>query len=222
MTRARADAVTVQSTNIFFIERRRLVDLAAKNRLPTMYLSREFVDAGGLMSYAPNVLDLFRRAATYVDKILKGAKPGDLPRRAADEVRACDQPQDRQGAWAHDPAVAAAAGGSGDRVITRRTFIGTLAGGLLAAPASLAFAGMAWAGDSEYWVLWPWVFVRGNGGTLTPGQAADPAKTELQSMLTLLSWGRRRTCPPRRERPRAAERSFPAGEAMVASGRWPR
>jgi putative tryptophan/tyrosine transport system substrate-binding protein len=79
MTRARADAVTVQSTNIFFIERRRLVDLAAKNRLPAMYLTREFVDAGGLMSYGPNVADLHRRAATYVDKILKGAKPGDLP-----------------------------------------------------------------------------------------------------------------------------------------------
>ena len=55
------------------------MDLAAKNRLPTMYPWRECVDAGGLMAYGPNIPDLFRRAATYVDKILKGAKPADLP-----------------------------------------------------------------------------------------------------------------------------------------------
>jgi putative ABC transport system substrate-binding protein len=60
-------------------ERRRLVDLAAENRLPTAFPWREGVDAGGLMSYGPDLADSFRRAATYVDKILKGAKPGDLP-----------------------------------------------------------------------------------------------------------------------------------------------
>ena len=59
--------------------RDRLVDFAAKNHLPAMYAGPEFVDAGGLMSYAPSYGDLFRRAATYVDKILKGAKPADLP-----------------------------------------------------------------------------------------------------------------------------------------------
>ena len=79
MTRARAGALTVLASVMFFSERRRLVDLAAKNRLPAVYPLREFVDAGGLMSYGPNVADLFRRAATYVDKILKGAKPADLP-----------------------------------------------------------------------------------------------------------------------------------------------
>ena len=79
MTRARAGALTVLPSNMFLREHRRLVDLAAKNRLPAVYTSREFVDAGGLMSYGANLTDLFRRAATYVDKILKGAKPGDLP-----------------------------------------------------------------------------------------------------------------------------------------------
>jgi ABC-type uncharacterized transport system substrate-binding protein len=79
MTRARAGALTVLPSAMFVSERRRLVDLAAKNRLPAVYGSREFVDAGGLMSYGPNIADLNRRAATYVDKILKGAKPADLP-----------------------------------------------------------------------------------------------------------------------------------------------
>src|SRR5215472_5384161 len=57
----------------------RIVDFAAKSRLPAMYPDREFVEVGGLMSYGPNFADLFRRAATYVDKILKGAKPSDIP-----------------------------------------------------------------------------------------------------------------------------------------------
>ena len=79
MTRARAQALTVLSTPLFDGERGRLVDLAAKNRLPTVYSFRTYVEAGGLMSYGPNIADSFRRAATYVDKILKGAKPGDVP-----------------------------------------------------------------------------------------------------------------------------------------------
>jgi putative ABC transport system substrate-binding protein len=79
MTRARAGALTVLPSNMFLIERRRFVDLAAKHRLPAVYPWRESVDAGGLMAYGPNLADLFRRAATYVDKILKGAKPADLP-----------------------------------------------------------------------------------------------------------------------------------------------
>ena len=76
---ARADAVTMLGSAMFFSERRRFVDLAAKNRLPVVYPQREFVEAGGLMSYGPDIADLFRRAATYTDKILKGAKPADLP-----------------------------------------------------------------------------------------------------------------------------------------------
>ncbi len=79
ITKERAGALSVLTTITFFAERRRLVDLAAKNRLPAVYPWREAVNAGGLMSYGVSIPDLFRRAATYVDKILKGAKTADLP-----------------------------------------------------------------------------------------------------------------------------------------------
>jgi putative ABC transport system substrate-binding protein len=64
MIRARAGALTVLPSTMFFNERRRLVGLAAKNRLPAVYATREFVDAGGVMSYGPDFADIFRRAAT--------------------------------------------------------------------------------------------------------------------------------------------------------------
>src|SRR5262249_27190710 len=63
----------------FFAERKRIVELAGKYRLPAIYPDREFVEAGGLMSYGTYLTDQYRRAAVYVDKILKGAKPADLP-----------------------------------------------------------------------------------------------------------------------------------------------
>jgi ABC-type uncharacterized transport system substrate-binding protein len=64
---------------MFFSERKRLVELAAKYKLPAVYPWREPVDAGGLLAYGPNLPDLFRRAAGYVDRIVKGAKPADMP-----------------------------------------------------------------------------------------------------------------------------------------------
>jgi putative tryptophan/tyrosine transport system substrate-binding protein len=79
MAKERADAFIVLPSPMLFGAHRRIVELAANNRLPGMYQAREFVDAGGLMSYGANLDDLFRRTATYVDKILKGAKPADLP-----------------------------------------------------------------------------------------------------------------------------------------------
>ena len=79
MTKERADAVLVLSDPMTFFHRARIADLAAKRRLPTMHGVRGYVDAGGLMSYWANQADLYRRAASYVDRILKGAKPGDLP-----------------------------------------------------------------------------------------------------------------------------------------------
>jgi putative ABC transport system substrate-binding protein len=63
----------------FFAERKRIVELATKHRLPAIYFQKEFVDEGSLMSYGADYTDLYRRAAQYVDKILKGTKPADLP-----------------------------------------------------------------------------------------------------------------------------------------------
>jgi len=75
----RAHAMIFLQSRVFGSRRKALVELAVKNRLPAIYPQREYVEAGGLMSYGPSFNDLFRRAATYVDKILKGAKPADLP-----------------------------------------------------------------------------------------------------------------------------------------------
>jgi putative ABC transport system substrate-binding protein len=79
----RADALIVFPGPMLFNERRRIVDLAVKHRLPSMSMARELVELGGLMSYGASIPDLVRRAAAYVDNILKGAKPADLP---VDEV----------------------------------------------------------------------------------------------------------------------------------------
>ena len=73
------DGVLHADTPLFITNRARLVNVVAGSRLPAIYTARVYVDAGGLMSYGPNVPELWRRAAVYVDKILKGAKPGDLP-----------------------------------------------------------------------------------------------------------------------------------------------
>ena len=77
--RTKASALVVLTTIMFFAEHRRLVDLAAQNRLPAVYPWREPVDAGGLMAYGPSIPEMFRTAASYVNKILNGAKPADLP-----------------------------------------------------------------------------------------------------------------------------------------------
>jgi putative ABC transport system substrate-binding protein len=77
--KGRAEALLVSGDPLMTTNRVRINSLAQGARLPTIYNFREFVEAGGLMSYGPNFPDLFRRAAEYADKILRGAKPGDLP-----------------------------------------------------------------------------------------------------------------------------------------------
>ena len=77
--RDRPDAVQVQPTAPMFELRRRIMEFAAANRVPSVCFQREMAEAGGLMSYGPSQVDMYRRAAAYVDKILKGAKPADLP-----------------------------------------------------------------------------------------------------------------------------------------------
>jgi putative ABC transport system substrate-binding protein len=75
---AKSDAITVLADRFLLAHREEIVNFAAANRLPAMYPYRAYVDAGGLMSYAPDDIDQFRRTAVYVDKILRGAKPADL------------------------------------------------------------------------------------------------------------------------------------------------
>jgi putative ABC transport system substrate-binding protein len=79
MAKGREDALFVVADGMFVLHRARLAELAAKNRLPSIHGNRENVEAGGLMSYGPSNTVAFRRAALFVDKILKGARPGDLP-----------------------------------------------------------------------------------------------------------------------------------------------
>ena len=77
--RERAGALLVSAAGILFPRARRLAELSAKYRLPSMYALREYVEAGSLISYGADINDIWRRAAVFVDKILKGAKPGELP-----------------------------------------------------------------------------------------------------------------------------------------------
>ena len=79
MARESAAGLLVVTDPVFVAHRTRLADLAARHRLPSMHGVRAYVEAGALISYGPSVADIFHRAATYVDKILKGARPGDLP-----------------------------------------------------------------------------------------------------------------------------------------------
>ena len=105
-----ASALAIRHRNL-------IVTLAARHRLPAVYYQRGFVTGGGLISYGPDFIDQYRRAAGYVDRILKGEKPADLPVQAPTKYRAGDQPQDRQGARPRSAAVAARPRRRGDRMM---------------------------------------------------------------------------------------------------------
>jgi putative ABC transport system substrate-binding protein len=79
LTNERVGAVLLSGDPLFLSQRQRIAEIALKTRLPAIFTQREYVEAGGLMSYGDSLADLYRRAAFYVDKILKGAKPADLP-----------------------------------------------------------------------------------------------------------------------------------------------
>jgi putative ABC transport system substrate-binding protein len=79
MTKARDQAFIIFTSPLATLNSKRIIELAHKHRLPGIYPTRQFVEEGGLMAYGPLIGDLYRRAATYVDKILKGTKPADLP-----------------------------------------------------------------------------------------------------------------------------------------------
>ena len=79
LTKDRPDALMVPADTFLVSQRSRIAQFAIENKLPSVYTFRQHIEAGGLLAYTPNYHDLFRRAASYVDKILKGAKPGELP-----------------------------------------------------------------------------------------------------------------------------------------------
>jgi putative tryptophan/tyrosine transport system substrate-binding protein len=89
----------------FWIHRDAIVEFAGRSRLPAVYWRREYSEAGGLLSYAPSLIDMARQGAAFVDKILKGAKPADVPIEQPTKFELVINLQDRQGARPHHPAV---------------------------------------------------------------------------------------------------------------------
>ena len=116
-TKERPDALLVLPTTRLDAQQERLAELTTQSRLPALYNKSAFAEAGGLMAYGARYLDFFQRAAAYVDKILKGAKPGRSARRATDKVRAGSQHENRQNTRHQDSQFDPRARRQGDRVI---------------------------------------------------------------------------------------------------------
>ena len=116
LTKQPSDGLVVSASALMNANDKRIISFALDRRLPSLYGRRESVEAGGLMSYDPDSVHQYQRAAVYVDKILKGTKPADLPVQATDLVRAGDQSQDGKTDWRNDCAAAAGAGESDNSV----------------------------------------------------------------------------------------------------------
>ena len=128
MTRERVNGFLVVASNLSVSQRALLAELALKHRLPGMFGTRENVEAGGFMSYAPDLRDLTRRAATYIDKILKGAKPGDLPVEQATKFELTVNNRTAKAIGLTIPRVVPRARRRGDRMMRRREFVRLLGG----------------------------------------------------------------------------------------------
>ena len=114
--RERPDAVFVSLDPFFTSRRAQLVNLATRHAVPATFSNRDFAEIGGLMSYGADIADAFRQVGVYVGRILKGAKPADLPVVQATKFELGHQPPDRQDARPHGAAVAARHRRRGDRV----------------------------------------------------------------------------------------------------------
>jgi len=119
MTTEHVDCFLVVPSVFAYSNRNSLANLALKYRLGGVFQQKESVEAGGLMSYGADTLDLYRRAASYVDRILKGEKPAEFTGRATDKIRVGDQSQDCEGAWHQRSADAARHCRRGDRIARR-------------------------------------------------------------------------------------------------------
>ena len=116
IVRSAAQMLLVLNDPFIFTHRKKIVESAAKSRLPAIYGFREFVDDGGLISYGPNISDGYRRAAGYVDRILKGEKPGDLPVQAPTKYELVINLKTAKALGPHRAAVTARPRRQGDRM----------------------------------------------------------------------------------------------------------
>jgi putative ABC transport system substrate-binding protein len=120
--RQRTDALLIPMVGVTFAQRTRVAELALKHRVPIFAYFRELPEAGGLFSYGPDLRDLYRQAAGYVDRILRGARPADLPVEQPTKFELVINLKTAKALGLAIPAVAAAAGGRGDSVMDRRVF----------------------------------------------------------------------------------------------------